>query len=64
MAKMSKEDKKIEKAVDDAFKAHGSNIQFDMFDLAKISDAGRKAGKEGKDIVEAVKAAIQQYRKS
>lgn len=62
MARKTKEDKRIEKAVDDAFKKHGNGIQFNMMDLGKISAAGTKAGQEGKDIEAAVKEAIEQYR--
>jgi hypothetical protein len=62
MARQTKEDKRIEKAVDEAFKKNSSGIQFNVMDLGKISEAGIKAGKEGKDIEAAVKEAIEKYR--
>ena len=62
MAHQTKEDKRIDKAIDDAFKKHGNNVQIPMLDLGKILDAGRKAGKEGKDIESAVKEAIEIFR--
>ena len=63
MARMTKEDKRIEKAAEAAFYQHGNRISLDIFDLGKIHNAGVVAGKAGGNIEEAVKAAIQQYRK-
>jgi hypothetical protein len=62
MARQTKEDKRIDKAVEESFKKHSSNMQFNVMDLGKIHAAGVKAGKEGKDIDTAVKEAIEQYR--
>jgi hypothetical protein len=64
MARLTKEEKRIEKETDAAFKSHGSNVQFDIFDLGKIHQAGVNAGRLGQNIEEAVKAAIQTYRKN
>jgi len=64
MARKTKEERRIEAETEKAFKAHSSDVQFDIFDLQKITDAGIKAGHEGKSIEEAVKAAIKQYRQN
>lgn len=64
MARLTKEEKRIEKEVEAAFKLHGNCIQFNIFDLGKISKAGREAGKVGGNIEDAVKAAIQVYRQN
>ena len=60
--RMTKEEKRFEKAVADAFKKHGSGFQFNIFDLAKINYAGNAAAKAGKDVDAAIIAAIEQYR--
>ncbi len=60
--RMTKEEKRIEKAVADAFRKHGSGFQFNIFDLAKINKAGNTAAKGGHDIDAAIVAAIEQYR--
>lgn len=56
--------KKIKAAVDQAFRTYGNGIQFNIFDLSKISKAGESAGIAGQDITQAVKDAIQQYRQN
>ena len=60
----TKAEKAIEKAVDDAYKKHGSGVQVDMFDIGKILDAGYAAGAAGNNIEEAVKEALAKYRKN
>lgn len=45
--RMTMAEKRIEKAVADAFKKHGSGFQFNIFDLAKINNAGNAAAKAG-----------------
>jgi hypothetical protein len=60
---MTKEEKRIDAEANKAFKTHGVNIEFDIFDLSKIHSAGVEAGRRGENIEEAVKAAIQLYRK-
>jgi hypothetical protein len=64
MARMTKEAKRIQAEADRAFKVHGDRIQFNIFDLSKISKAGIAAGEKGESIEEAVKLAIAQYRKN
>lgn len=61
MARRSKEDVRIERAVDAAFLKVGSNRQFGIFDLSKIMAAGTAAAKAGQDIEAAVSAACDQY---
>lgn len=64
MARMTKAQKQIENQADAAFQQHGSNIQFNIFDLRRIRNAGIKAGVKGESVEAAVIAAIAQYRKS
>jgi hypothetical protein len=64
MARKTKEEKRIESESEAAFKKHGSGIEFDIFDLSKISKAGEDAGKAGEDIEAAVIAAIEKYRQN
>ena len=60
--RMTKEEKRIEKTVADSFRKHGSGFQFNIFDLAKINNAGNAAAKAGQDVDAAIIAAIAQYR--
>ena len=62
MARKTKEEKRIDAAVDTAFNTHASGIQFNIMDLGKIHDAGAKAAPRIEDIDAAVIAAIQLYR--
>lgn len=64
MARLTK--KAISNAVDAAFNKHGNNVQFDIFDLGKISSAGEQAAAIGglEAIDQAVIEAIQKYRKN
>lgn len=62
MARRTKEAIRIERESEAAFKKHGSGIEFDIFDLGKISKAGEDAGKAGEDIEAAVIEAIEKYR--
>lgn len=59
--RLTKEEKRIQAAVEAAFKKIGNNRQFGIFDLAKINNAGNAAGKAGQDIEAAVSAACDQY---
>jgi hypothetical protein len=61
---MTKEEKRIDAETSQAFKTHGNGIEFDIFDLSKIHNAGIEAGRRGENIEDAVKAAIATYRKS
>lgn len=45
-----------------AFYKHSAGVQIDIMDLSKIMKAGETAIKEGKDVEEAVIAAIDTYR--
>lgn len=60
--RMTKAEKAVKKTVADAFKKHGSGFQFNIFDLAKINNAGNVAAKAGQDVEAAIIAAIEQYR--
>lgn len=59
---MTKAEKAVEKTVSAAFKKHGTGFQFNIFDLAKINNAGNAAAKAGHDVEAAIIAAIEQYR--
>ena len=60
--RLTKAEKLVEKAVADAFKKHGSGFQFNIFDLAKINNAGNAAARAGQDVEAAIIAAVEQYR--
>ena len=60
--RMTKAEKAVEKAVAAAFKQHGSGFQFNIFDLAKINNAGNAAAKAGQDVEAAIIAAVEKYR--
>lgn len=61
MARKTKQEKALEAAIEAAFNRHGSNRQFNIMDLSKISAAGRAAAAAGQDVEAAVKAACDQY---
>lgn len=61
MPRQTKEDKRIEAAVNAAFYKHGNCRQFSIMDLGKIRNAGIEAGKAGQDINAAVAAACDEY---
>jgi len=58
--------KKLEKLISSLYYKHGQNVQVNIFNLSKISDAGKAAyetgGEEAAD--KAVAAAIAQYREN
>lgn len=62
MARLSKAEKAQEKAIEAAFYRHATNVPINIMNLSKISNAGRTALLEGKDLDEAVKAAVELYR--
>ena len=64
MARQTKESKRIDAAVADAFRRLGNNIQFNIMDLGKIHDAGVAAGVAGQDIDAAVAGAIAKYQQN
>ena len=61
MKRKTKAVKQRDRDVEAAFKKHGSNRQFDMFDLSKIFDSGNDADEAGESIEDAVKAACDKY---
>jgi hypothetical protein len=61
MARKTKQQKATEAAIDAAFAKYGSNRQYGVFDLSKITAAGQKAADLGQDIEAAVQAACDQY---
>ena len=56
--------KKLDAEINRLFKIHGDRIQFDIFDLGKIANAGKQAAETGGDIEQAIKDAVAQYRKN
>lgn len=58
--------KKLDALISQLYKKHGNGVQVDIFDLSKISDAGKAAyetgGEEAAD--KAVADAIAKYRKN
>jgi len=61
MARRTKEQIRIEKAVDAACIKHAVGRSFNIFDLGKISKAGHDAAANGRDIDAAVLLAAIQY---
>jgi len=61
MARRTKEQKRIDDAVEAACNRHAVGRSFNIFDLGKISKAGHDAAKAGQDIDAAVLAAAKQY---
>jgi hypothetical protein len=57
-----KEANALDRTIAQYFKKHGCGAEIPVFDLAKITRAGRLAHAEGRDIEQAVKVAIQIYR--
>ena len=64
MARQTKQQRAAEMAVHDAFKRFGNGIEFDIFDISNITGAGIEAFNAGGNVDEAIKAAIEKYRKS
>lgn len=60
MARMTKEQKRIEAEFDRCFKLHGQNVQFDIMDLGKL----HAEATANPNIEEGTKAAIAKYRKN
>ncbi len=63
MARMTKAAKAIETQVNAAFRTHANCVQFNIFDVGKVMDAGRDALIAGDSLDDAMIAAVQQYRK-
>ena len=64
MARMTKEEKRIEQEWERAFKVHGSCVQFNIMDLGKMHGEVTAAGKAGQNVEEATKAAIAKFRQN
>jgi len=64
MAKQSKEDKRIDKLIDQAYRESCSGIQIDIFDISKVFAEGRKAIAEGRDLHSALKTLVETIRKN
>ena len=58
--------KKLEAFIDKLYYKHGNRVQVDIFDLGKISQAGKDAYETGGEEAanKAVADAIQKYRKN
>ena len=63
MARRTKDEIRIDNAVDAAFRKYTSGRPIDIFDIEKVMRAGKDAGKAGQDIDAAVLAAFEQYTK-
>ena len=64
MARMTKEEKRIEAEWKAAFKVHGNCVEFNVMDLGKLHGEVTAAGKAGQNVEEATKAAIAKYRQN
>jgi hypothetical protein len=62
MARQTKEEKAIDKQVEKAYYKHFDCVQVNMMDLTKIMNVGRNALKEGRDLDEAMAAAVETFR--
>ena len=61
MARRSKDQIALEKQIDDWVEKHISNKQFNIFDLAKISKAGKDASQAGANVEKAIIEACEKY---
>lgn len=61
MARKTKAEKALEARIEAAFQKYGSNRQFNVFNLSKITKAGEDAASRGEDVEAAVSAACDQY---
>lgn len=62
--RQSRVDREIEHEIDRLFYKHGANVQFNVMDLSKITQAGKQAHAAGQDIEPAIIAAIAAVRKN
>ncbi len=58
----TKEEKTMEKLEEEMFKKHGSGIQFDIFDLSKLSEHFKMKVRNGYNADEAMMEAVTIYR--
>lgn len=63
MARMTKEEKRLEKEYEAAFTRHCVNVQFDILDLNPMHKFVLELVKTGKTLDEAMVEARQKYRK-
>ncbi len=64
MARQTNVDKELDRQVEAAYSRHFDCVQVNMMDLTKIMMIGRNALREGRDLDEAMSAAVAQYRKN
>jgi len=64
MARQTKAEKAIDKAVQTAYSKHFDCIQVNMMDLSKIMNIGRDAIKAGRDLDMAMAAAVPKFRQN
>lgn len=60
-ARRSKNEIRIDGEVDAAFRKHSDGHPINIFDISKVTAAGKEAGKAGENIEAAVLAAFEQY---
>lgn len=63
-AQVKKAEKALDKAVSECYKKHANDVQFDIFDLSKISNEVKAAVKNNEDMDTAMQAAVAKYRKN
>ncbi len=56
--------KKLDAAINTAFKTHGDRVEFNIMDLSKMSNEVKAAYEAGGDIDEAMKKAVAKYRRN
>jgi hypothetical protein len=61
-ARKSKAEKELDNLVERLFYKHGSNIEFNIMDLGRLSDYAKAAIVAGGDPDEAMKAAVEKFR--
>lgn len=62
--RMSKAQKALEKAFEDAFRVQGNCIQFNIMDLGKLKNETMAGVAAGKTMEESLAAAIAKYRQN
>lgn len=62
--KRSKADKTLDKEIERLYREHCNGIQIDIWDIAKVFEAGRKAYAEGTDMKDAIIKCVEAIRKN
>lgn len=62
--RQSKEEKRVDKLIEQTYYKYGSGVQINVFDIGKVFEAGRSALAAGTDLDEAIKASIAQLRQN